>query len=53
MLALIASGMSQKQVATALGISVKTVGAHVQNLLSKLGLHSRVQAVALAVRAGV
>ena len=52
-LALIASGMSQKQVATALGISVKTVGAHVQNLLSKLGLHSRVQAVALAVRAGV
>jgi len=52
-LALIASGMSQKQVATTLGISVKTVGAHVQNLLSKLGLHSRVQAVALAVRAGV
>ncbi len=52
-LALIASGMSQKQVATALGISVKTVGAHMQNLLSKLGLHSRVQAVALAVRAGV
>jgi DNA-binding NarL/FixJ family response regulator len=52
-LALIASGMSQKQVATALGISVKTVGAHVQNLLSKLGLHSRVQAVAMAVRAGV
>lgn len=52
-LGLIAEGRSQKQVATALGISVKTVGAHVQNLLTKLGVHSRVEAVALAVRAGV
>ncbi|MFH8250324.1 response regulator transcription factor [Microbacterium sp. B2969] len=50
-LTLIAEGRSQKQVATVLGISVKTVGAHVQNLLSKLGVHSRVEAVALAVRA--
>lgn len=49
-LALIASGMTQKQVATALGISIKTVGAHVQNLLVKLGVHSRVEAVALATR---
>lgn len=51
-LALLTDGRSQKQVATDLGISVKTVGAHVQNLLSKLGLHTRVEAVALAVRAG-
>ncbi len=51
-LGLIAEGKSQKQIAVALGISVKTVGAHVQNLLSKLGLHSRVEAVALVVRAG-
>ena len=50
-LALIAEGRSQKQIATELGISVKTVGSHVQNLLSKLGLHTRVEAVALAVRA--
>lgn len=50
-LTLIAEGQSQKQVATSLGISVKTVGAHVQNLLQKLGVHSRVEAVALAVRA--
>jgi DNA-binding NarL/FixJ family response regulator len=51
-LTLVAEGQSQKQIATTLGISVKTVGAHVQNLLSKLGLHSRVEAVALVVRAG-
>jgi DNA-binding NarL/FixJ family response regulator len=51
-LALIAEGSSQKQIATALRISVKTVGSHVQNLLSKLGLHTRVEAVALAIRAG-
>ncbi|MET0782620.1 MAG: response regulator transcription factor [Microbacterium sp.] len=51
-LALLTDGHSQKQVAAALGISVKTVGTHVQNLLSKLGLHTRVEAVALAVRAG-
>lgn len=50
-LTLIADGRSQKQIAQTLGISVKTVGAHVQNLLSKLGLHSRVEAVALVVRA--
>jgi DNA-binding NarL/FixJ family response regulator len=51
-LALVAEGRSQKQIAADLSISVKTVGSHVQNLLSKLGLHSRVEAVALAVRAG-
>jgi DNA-binding NarL/FixJ family response regulator len=49
---LLTGGHSHKQVATELGISVKTVGSHVQNLLSKLGLHTRVEAVALAVRAG-
>jgi DNA-binding NarL/FixJ family response regulator len=52
-LALVTEGRSQKQIAAELSISVKTVGSHVQNLLSKLGLHSRVEAVALAVRAGI
>ncbi|WP_228484795.1 response regulator transcription factor [Microbacterium cremeum] len=51
-LALTTDGLSQKQVAAALGISIKTVGAHMQNLLGKLGVHSRVEAVALALRAG-
>ncbi len=51
-LALTTEGMSQKQVATEMGISIKTVGAHMQNLLGKLGVHSRMEAVALAARAG-
>lgn len=51
-LALTTEGLSQKQVATTLGISIKTVGAHMQNLLSRLGVHSRIEAVALAARAG-
>lgn len=51
-LALTTEGLSQKQVAAALGISIKTVGAHMQNLLARLGVHSRVEAVALAVRVG-
>lgn len=52
-LALTTEGMTQKQVATAMGISIKTVGAHMQNLLVKLGVHSRMEAVALAARAAV
>ena len=50
-LALTTEGLTQKQVASALGISIKTVGAHMQSLLVKLGVHSRIEAVALAVRA--
>ncbi|GAA5199346.1 response regulator transcription factor [Microbacterium jejuense] len=50
-LALTTEGLTQKQVATAMGISIKTVGAHMQNLLMKLGVHSRMEAVAIAARA--
>lgn len=49
-LTLTTEGLTQKQVATAMGISIKTVGAHMQNLLAKLGVHSRMEAVALAAR---
>ena len=52
-LALTAEGLGQKQVAAAMGISIKTVGAHMQNLRVKLGVHSRMEAVALAARAAV
>jgi DNA-binding NarL/FixJ family response regulator len=52
-LALLAEGRSQKQIAATLVISPKTVATHIQHLLSKLGVHSRAQAVATAFRLGL
>ena len=49
-LQLLAEGMTQTQIARQLVISPRTVGTHIQNLLGKLGVHSRAQAVALAHR---
>jgi DNA-binding NarL/FixJ family response regulator len=49
-LELLAEGMTQAQIAMQLVISPRTVGTHIQNLLGKLGVHSRAQAVALAHR---
>jgi DNA-binding NarL/FixJ family response regulator len=51
-LRLLADGKTQKQIAAALVISPKTVATHIQHLLSKLGVHSRAQAVAAAYREG-
>ncbi|WP_431883751.1 LuxR C-terminal-related transcriptional regulator [Micromonospora gifhornensis] len=44
------AGMSNKQVARALGISVRTVTVHVSNLLRKTGAASRTEAALWAVR---
>ena len=52
-LALLAEGKTQAQIAAGLVVSPKTVATHIQHLLSKLGVHSRAQAVALAFRAGL
>jgi DNA-binding NarL/FixJ family response regulator len=49
-LQLIAEGKSNKEVATALGISVKTVEAHRANIMSRLGFHSVADLVRYAVR---
>ena len=49
-LELLAEGLTQAQIARQLVISPRTVGTHIQNLLGKLGVHSRAQAVALAHR---
>jgi two-component system, NarL family, nitrate/nitrite response regulator NarL len=46
-------GESGKQMARALGISYSTTRTHIQNVLAKLGVHSRLEAVALAVEHGV
>ena len=40
---LIADGLSNKEIATRLLISERTVTTHVQNILNKLGFDSRVQ----------
>jgi DNA-binding NarL/FixJ family response regulator len=52
-LQLLAEGMTQPQIARRLVISPRTVGTHIQNLLGKLDVHSRAQAVALAHRMGL
>jgi DNA-binding NarL/FixJ family response regulator len=52
-LGLLADGRTQTQIATELVISSKTVATHIQHILSKLGVNTRAQAVALAFRRGL
>lgn len=52
-LALLVSGVSNDTIAERLGISPRTVRNHVTNLLGKLGVHSRLEAVALSIRNGI
>jgi len=52
-LRLIASGMENAEIAETLGISPRTAKNHVSNILSKLGLPSRIQAAIYAVRRGL
>ena len=49
-LRLVAQGMSNKEIAAELYISENTVKNHVRNILEKLHLHSRMEAVVYAVR---
>ena len=47
---LLADGLAQPEIAAKLVISSKTVSSHIQHILSKLGVHSRAQAVAAVHR---
>src|SRR5262245_7653945 len=49
----IANGMSTDQIAQSLHLSRETVRNHVRNILRRLGVHSRVEAVAVAYRDGL
>lgn len=52
-LGLVATGVTNKGIAAALGISPSTVKNHLQNILEKLHLQNRVQAAAFALREGL
>ncbi|MGA2975430.1 MAG: response regulator transcription factor [Spirochaetia bacterium] len=52
-LRLIAQGMSNKEIASAIFVAEWTVRSHVSNILSKLQLASRTQAALYALRSGI
>jgi DNA-binding NarL/FixJ family response regulator len=52
-LRLLADGQSNKEIATALGITERTVKTHLGHLFDKLGVTSRTEAVKVAVRRGL
>jgi DNA-binding CsgD family transcriptional regulator len=49
----IARGRTNREIGERLFISQKTVGVHVGNILSKLGVSGRVEAAAVAIRLGM
>lgn len=52
-LELMVAGMDRRAIAEELTISLNTVRTHVKNILAKLGVHASLEAVSLALRAGV
>jgi DNA-binding NarL/FixJ family response regulator len=52
-LGLLAKGISGRDIAERLFLSRNTVRTHIQNILTKLQVHSRLQAAALATRLGI
>jgi DNA-binding NarL/FixJ family response regulator len=52
-LELLARGMRNKEMSTALGITPDTVGAHIKNIYTKLGVHDRTAALGEAIRRGL
>jgi two-component system NarL family response regulator len=49
----IVNGMSNKEIATALGVSEATVKTHINSLLGKLGVTDRTQATTAALQRGI
>jgi len=53
LLVLLAEGKSNKAIAAELNLSVNTIRNYIQNILTKLNVHSKLEAVSLAVREGI
>ncbi len=51
-LALLADGLADKEIAARLGLSTRTIRTHLERLYSRYGIHSRSAAVALWFRGG-
>ena len=51
--ALIATGLQQKQVAVHMGITIKTVQTHLMHAMDKLEIHDRVELARYAIREGL
>ena len=49
----LAAGAANKEIAHALGVSTKTIEAHLSSIYSKLNVRSRTEAVVRAARAGI
>lgn len=49
----IAQGLSKKEIATTMHLSVKTIEVHATNLMNKLGIHDRVELARYAIREGL
>jgi DNA-binding CsgD family transcriptional regulator len=52
-LALVAEGRTDNEIAIQLGLSAKTISSYVQHIRNRFGAQSRAQAVALAIRQGL
>jgi two-component system, NarL family, nitrate/nitrite response regulator NarL len=52
-LALLAAGLGTSAIASQLGVSTTTIRSHIQAVLTKLGVHSRLEAASLAIRYGL
>lgn len=52
-LQLMVDGLDRREIANRLTISLNTVRTHVKNILARLGVHSSLEAVSLALRAGL
>ena len=50
---LVAKGLDKHGIGQALFISPATARTHIQNILTKLGLHSQIELVALASQCGI